>query len=59
MSSLNYEKESILHYHICVIIFSWEPALWLANSQGADAAADDDEVKKSIAIFGNKQRFWA
>ena len=36
-------------------VFSWEPALWTLMSQGADAA-DDDDVKKSIAIFGNKQR---
>ena len=26
----------------------------MANSQGADA--DDDDVQKKIAIFGNKQR---
>ena len=32
-------------------LFSWEPALGLANSQ--DAA---EEVKKTIAIFGYKQR---
>jgi len=32
-------------------IFSWEPALRLANSQ---AAADDE--KKTIAIFSIKQR---
>ena len=25
-------------------------------SRGADAAADDDDVKKSIALFGNKQQ---
>ena len=31
------------------IVFSWEPALWLANSQGADA--DDDEVKKQPLSF--------
>ena len=32
-------------------LFSWEPALETLNSRDAEA----DEVKKSIAIFGNKQ----
>ena len=33
-------------------VFSWEPALGLANSR---AAAAEEVQKKSIAIFGNKQ----
>ena len=45
---IGYWFTSICGIYLLVGIFSWEPALWLANSQDEDV---DVAVQKKIAIF--------
>ena len=54
-----YAQKSLFIVENCNVVFSWEPALWMLMSRGADADDDDEVQKKTLQFSAINSDFWA